>query len=154
LEDSAALTGLVFAAIGVALSAWLGYLAADAIASIAIGCLLIMTAVILGNETRSLIAGESASPRVLEAVRTLLASDSRVRRVEGIMSLHLGPSEVLIAVTLEFRAGLSVDEVRATAQELRDRLEAGQPIISHVFFRLAPSEQHQPHVEDSKIPLT
>jgi divalent metal cation (Fe/Co/Zn/Cd) transporter len=94
---------------------------------------------VLANETRSLLAGESASPRVLEAVRFLLASDSRIRKVEQILSLHLGPSDVLIAITLELRDDLSVEQIRATAEELRDRLQARQPIISHVFFRLAPS---------------
>jgi divalent metal cation (Fe/Co/Zn/Cd) transporter len=43
---------------------------------------------------------------------------------------------VLIAVTLALRPDLTVDEVRRTAQELRDRIEEGEPIVSHVFFRL------------------
>jgi divalent metal cation (Fe/Co/Zn/Cd) transporter len=112
--------------------------AADGAASIAIGGLLVVTAAVLANETRSLLTGESASPRVLDAARVLLEADPRVNGVEQIMSLHLGPSEVLLAITLQMRDDLSVDQVRATAQELRERIEAGQPIISHVFFRLAP----------------
>jgi cation diffusion facilitator family transporter len=139
LEDSAALVGLVFALVGVAVSTWFNIPAADGAASIAIGGLLVVTAAVLANETRSLLTGESASPRVLDAARVLLEADPRVSGVEQIMSLHLGPSEVLLAITLRLRDDLSVDQVRLTAQELRERIEAGQPIISHVFFRLAPS---------------
>ena len=139
LEDSAALVGLVFAAAGVAASTWLGYPAADGAASIAIGALLIVIAAVLANETRSLLTGESASPRVLDIARVVLASDPRVRKVEQIMSLHLGPSEVLLAITIVLRDDLSVKQVRETAQELREQIELSQPVISHVFFRLAPS---------------
>jgi len=56
LEDSAALAGLVIAAIGIGASAWFGYLIADGLASIAIGALLVASALILANETRSLLA--------------------------------------------------------------------------------------------------
>jgi cation diffusion facilitator family transporter len=136
LEDGAALVGLAIAALGVTGTTLLGSGVADGIASVAIGCLLVFTAVVLANETRSLLTGESASPRLLRAARAVLQADPRVLSIDEMLSLHLGPREVLIAVTLALRPDLTVDEVRRTAQELRDRIEEGEPIVSHVFFRL------------------
>ncbi len=138
LEDSAALAGLAVAAIGITVTIWLDYSVADGAASVVIGGILVVVAIVLARETRSLLTGESASPRVLAAARAILEADPRVTNVHELLSLQLGPSEVLLAVTLELQQDLHVDQIRATARELRERIEAGQPIISHVFFRLGP----------------
>jgi cation diffusion facilitator family transporter len=139
LEDGAALAGLVVALIGVSLSVWFDLPAADGAASIVIGGLLVLTALVLARETRSLLTGESTSPRVLAAARAVLEADSRVTKIDDLSSLHLGPSRVLLAVTLELQKNLTVDQVRATAEDLRDRIAASQPIIAYVFFRLGPT---------------
>ncbi|HEY7243992.1 MAG TPA: cation diffusion facilitator family transporter [Xanthobacteraceae bacterium] len=138
LEDSAALIGLVLAFGGILASVWSESAGGDAAASIAIGILLLLTATVLANETRSLLTGESASSRIVDAARRLLAADPRVRKVEQIKSLQLGPSRVLLAVTVELRHDLTADQIRGTAQELRQRIGESQPIVSHVFFRLGP----------------
>ena len=138
LEDGAALAGLGVALVGVSVSVWFDLPAADGAASIVIGGLLVVTALVLARETRSLLTGESTSPRVL-AARAVLDADPRVTKVENIMSLHLGPAQVLLAITLDLQRNLTVDQVRATADDLRQRIEARQPIISHVFFRLGPA---------------
>jgi cation diffusion facilitator family transporter len=137
LEDSAALAGLVIAAIGIGASTFFDYLSADGIASIAIGALLVATAVVLANETRSLLAGESASPDVIGKARALLASDPRITRVKEIKSLHLGPSEVLLAITFELQGELTLEQLRDATQQMREQIEAEQPVISYVFFQLA-----------------
>jgi cation diffusion facilitator family transporter len=139
LEDGAALAGLFVALVGVSASVWFDIPAADGAASIVIGGLLVLTALVLARETRSLLTGESTSPRVLAAARAVLDADPRVTGVGDLLSLHLGPSHVLLAVTLDLQKSLTVDQVRATAEDLRKQIEAGQPIISHVFFRLGPS---------------
>ena len=139
LEDGAALAGLGVALVGVAVSVWFDMPAADGAASIVIGGLLVLTALVLARETRSLLTGESTSPRVLAAARAVLDADPRVTRVEALSSLHLGPSQVLLAITLDLQRNLTVDQVRATAEDLRERIAASQPIIAHVFFRLGPA---------------
>jgi cation diffusion facilitator family transporter len=139
LEDGAALAGLAVALVGVALSVWFDLPAADGAASIVIGGLLVLTALVLARETRSLLTGESTSPRVLAAARAVLDADPRVTKVEALSSLHLGPSQVLLAITLDLQRNLTVDQVRATAEDLRERIAASQPIIAHVFFRLGPA---------------
>jgi cation diffusion facilitator family transporter len=139
LEDAAALAGLVFALLGVGVTVALHRPEADGVASIGIGLLLVFTALVLANETRSLLTGESAAPRVLQAARSILEADPRVAKVHGLRSLHLGPEEVLLTVSFEPRPGLSIEGLRETAQELRDKIEAGQPLITRIFFQLHSS---------------
>jgi cation diffusion facilitator family transporter len=134
LEDLAALLGLCIALAGVALSS-LGWYAADGIASIGIGLLLIVVAVFLANETRSLIAGEAASPRVLARVRAVLRDAPGVVSTAEILSLHLGPNAILFAVTLDFDDALSGPEIEAAADRLSTEIAAVDPRITRVFLR-------------------
>jgi len=135
LEDSAALLGLAIAAVGVGATAYLGIAWADGAASLLIGVLLAAVALILANEVRSLMAGEAAAPHVVEAARKILDEDPNVELVDELLSLHLGPESILIGVTLEFRDGLSGDEIQAAAQDLSDRVQASDDRIGRIFLR-------------------
>jgi cation diffusion facilitator family transporter len=135
LEDSAALTGLVLAALGVIGAGWLGLLWADGAASIAIGLLLVVVAVFMANETRSLIAGEGAAIPIVEQARAAVDGDPRIARISQFASLQLGPQTILLAVTLTFRPGLDVADVQAAADELIHRARASDPRICDVFLR-------------------
>ena len=135
LEDSAALAGLLIALAGLALAEWLGMPELDGAASIGIGLLLVVTAAFLANETRSLLTGESASPLVVAAVRAMLEADPRVLVVEEVLSMHLGPSEVLVAVTLHFRDDLPGGEVERAAEELTRRVAAEHREVTRTFLR-------------------
>lgn len=135
LEDLAALIGLVMALAGVAGSSVFGWEQADGLASIGIGLLLIAIAVYLANETRSLLSGEAASEDVLDRVREALTSDPRVTAVGRLDSMHLGPEEILLGVTLVLRDDLSATEVGRAVDELTARLKAVDPRINRVFLR-------------------
>jgi cation diffusion facilitator family transporter len=133
LEDGAALIGLSIAALGVVGSGWLGLAWADGAASVGIGLLLVAVAAFMANETRSLIAGEAAVPRIVEAARAAL-QDPRVSEVIDLASLHLGPRSILVVVTLRFRSGLSGDEVQQAAAELSAKVRAADPRICGVYL--------------------
>ncbi|WP_336486059.1 cation diffusion facilitator family transporter [Methylobacterium nigriterrae] len=137
LEDGAALAGLVIALGGVAVSGYLGEPRADGIASVGIGALLIGTAFVLGRETRSLLTGESASPALLDRAREIIAADPCVVRIDDLRSLQLGPACVLLAVTLDISRDLTADEQRGTITNLRATVQAGLPVVAHLYLRLA-----------------
>ncbi|HXU99113.1 MAG TPA: cation diffusion facilitator family transporter [Caulobacteraceae bacterium] len=134
-EGVAAIIGLVMAAAGVAASAWLGWTWADGAASIAIGLLLAVLAFILGAETRSLLTGEAAAGPVIDEVRAILDADKRVRSVASVQSMHLGPEQILVAVTLKFQDSLTGPQLEEAADELTDRLEAADRRITRLFLR-------------------
>jgi cation diffusion facilitator family transporter len=135
LEDGAALAGLAIAALGVAGSALFGLAWADGAASVAIGVLLVLVAIFLANETRSLLTGESASPRIVEAVRQMLAADPRIETVTEVLSMHLGPREILLGVTLDFQDALTAGDIEDAADDFAARIRAIDARITRVFVR-------------------
>jgi cation diffusion facilitator family transporter len=135
LEDSAALAGLLVAIGGVGLSQWLAMPMLDGVASVVIGLLLVITAVFLARETLSLLTGESASRTVLADVRRVLGADPRVQAVDEVLSMQLGPREVLVAITIDFRDDLSGDAVERAAAELTQAVEASHPEVTRLFMR-------------------
>jgi divalent metal cation (Fe/Co/Zn/Cd) transporter len=95
LEDLAALIGLAIAAAGLTLSHLLRAPAIDGVASILIGLILVVEAVLLGAETRGLIIGESVRPLLLDRIREVVAQSGEVGPVSDIRTLQLGPDAVL-----------------------------------------------------------
>ncbi|UHC16608.1 cation diffusion facilitator family transporter [Methylobacterium currus] len=142
LEDGAALIGLGFALAGIVASGFLGWSRGDGVASVAIGCLLIATAGVLFRETRSLLTGESASPRVIEQAKGILTADPRVVRIERMRSLQLGPGTVLLAVTLDLAPHLSGAELRRATADLRAAIRHGLPGVAHLYVQL-PVREHE-----------
>jgi cation diffusion facilitator family transporter len=142
LEDAAALIGLVIALIGVSIAVLFDYPQADGLASIAIGILLGFVAVFMANETRSLLTGEAASPAVVADVRRILEDDPRVVEVLEVLSLHFGPSEILVGVTIDFDDHLPGAGVEHAAQDLSEEIQRLHPEITRLFLR--PGERKIP----------
>jgi cation diffusion facilitator family transporter len=134
LEDGAALLGLALAGAGVAGSV-LGVTWADGAASVAIGVLLVVIAAFLANETRSLLTGEAAAPRVVENVRKALAADPRVESVAEVLSMHLGPREILLGVTLDFHDELTAGQIEDAADAFAALIQGVDRRITRVFVR-------------------
>lgn len=149
-EDAAALAGLSIALIGVSLAHFLEMPVFDAIASIAIGVLLVFVATFLARETLSLMTGESASVEVLADVRAVLDGDPRVASVDEILSMHLGPEEILVAIAIDFRDEMTSMEIEAAALELGEMLKRKQPAIARVYMR--PLRRHDPAGAADPVP--
>ena len=134
-ESAASTVGLLIAGAGVAGSAWLGWPLADGVASIGIGVLLASVAFVLAAETRSLLTGEAAAQPVVAEMNTILKADGRVASVSEVLSMHLGPREILVAATVDFRDDLTGPELEEAADQLSDRLKQADPRITRLFLR-------------------
>ncbi len=142
-EDSAALVGLTIAGVGLTLAHLLEEPRFDAVASLAIGGILILTAIFLARETLSLMTGESASVEVLASVRATLESDRRIQRIEEILSMHLGPCDILLGISLDFDDDMTSEEIEDAIHDLGERLRASQPSITRVFVRPVQSAKNK-----------
>lgn len=134
LEDSAALVGL-----GIAMAALLteyltGILFFDGLASILIGALLVVTALVMGYETKSLIIGEGADPALLRQVRELLLREENIVRVIHIRSLHLGADDILLAVKAEFDPRLNSAQICNLINGIEADIRRQQPEITKIFI--------------------
>jgi len=100
LEDFAALLGLVFALVGVGMTLLTHNGLWDVVGTSLIGVLLILVAITLALETRSLLLGEAATPEAVAGITAALAGADGVARVIHLKTLHLGPSEILVAAKI------------------------------------------------------
>jgi cation diffusion facilitator family transporter len=141
LEDSAALIGIVLAAMGVVGASFLHLAWADGAASVAIGLLLTGVAFVLANETRSLIAGESVAPIVMERLKETLDRIDCITRLDEIATLHLGPGAILVALTLAFRPKATGASINAAIREITQCLQATDGRIAYVYVRPAGKDE-------------
>ena len=138
LEDLAALIGLLIALAGNLVADQLGWLPGDAVASIAIGCVLAGVAAFMSRETKSLLIGEAASAEVVEGVRGLIEAEAEksgaIRRIHTIRTMHLGPQDVLATVRIDFEDTVSAARVETIVRDLEGAIKARFPEIRHLFL--------------------
>ncbi|MDD3444316.1 MAG: cation diffusion facilitator family transporter [Zavarzinia sp.] len=137
LEDSAAMAGLVVAITGIMLSEVLEMPVFDGIAAIVIGLLLLCTALVLAVECKGLLIGEGADPRVVAAIRARVGADPRIESVGEILSVHFGPHDLIVLVTVDFRSVLTGDEVEEAIRDLAAAVKASEPSIRHFYVEAA-----------------
>lgn len=134
LEDSAALCGVIVAAAGIALARWTGSLWYDGLASIIIGIILTVVAFFLALESRDLLIGESASRRDRAAIRQILHSYPEVERVLDLLTMHIGPEEILLNLNLEFRDGLDTGRIERLVDDIEKSITEKLPQVKRIFI--------------------
>jgi cation diffusion facilitator family transporter len=134
LEDTAALIGLVIAGSGVGLHQLTGSNLYDAAASLAIGVLLIVVAVLLARESRSLIIGEAADPRLRQAITDLLSSYDEIVAVDEVLTSVIGRAEVLVAARIDLDDTLTAAQVEALARRMEREITEAHPTVRHFFL--------------------
>jgi cation diffusion facilitator family transporter len=148
LEDLAALAGLLIALAGTIAADLLGWIAADAVASIAIGVVLALVATFMSVETKSLLIGESASSEMVEGIRKLIEAEGArsraIRRVYAIRTMHLGPNDVLAAVRLDFDDAVTAARVEHIIADLDRSIRQRYPDIRQIFLAPATTDQVGP----------
>lgn len=132
-EDSAAMLGLVVALIAIFISEQTGFIMADGIASIIIAFILGGTAIWLAYETKSLLIGESANPRVIQGIRALINKTEGVIHTNEVLTMHMGPDFVLVNMSLEFEDELGVGEIEKKVAALDKAIKASFPEVKRVF---------------------
>ncbi|MDX6749036.1 cation diffusion facilitator family transporter [Geminicoccaceae bacterium 1502E] len=152
VEDAAALMGLVIAFIGIFLGQLLDEPRLDGVASVAIGCLLVATAVFLARETRSLLTGEAASNEVIAGLREVMNEHPGITGSREVMTMHLGPEEVLVAANLGFAPSLDAGEVEETVAGLERRIREAFPQVRHLFIEAQALRRHRPGAADANGP--
>ncbi len=134
-EDSAALLGIVIAFIGVFSAEHTGVEILDGVASIGIGIVLAATAIFLARESKGLLIGERASGELQDAVQRIAAADEAVAGVNRVLTVHLGPDQVVVALSAEFHDDRTAPEIEACVERIEDRLKAEHNDVALVFVK-------------------
>ncbi len=122
-EDTAAMIGLFIALLGVAGSHLFGLHQLDGLASIGIGIVLAVVAVLLAIESKGLLIGEGANPKIVAEIRTVVAADKRISRINEVLTMHLGPTEILLNASLDFVDDLDAHGVETAISEFEAEIK-------------------------------
>ena len=134
-EDSAALLGIVIALVGTFLSIELGDPRIDGAASILIGLVLAVVAVVLGRESKELLIGERASPELSAAIRQTAVEEPCVIEVGDIITSQLAPDQVIATLGVVIDANLRVPEVEQLIVRMEREIRERHPQLFRVFVR-------------------
>ncbi|MFO6446054.1 cation diffusion facilitator family transporter [Erythrobacter sp. NE805] len=134
-EDSAAIAGLVIAAVGVWASHAFGDPRIDGIASLAIGAVLAAVAVLLAREAKGLLIGEGADHRVVARVRELVALTPGIDAVNHVRTIHTAPDAVFVAISADLDDRLTMGEGEALIERIEAALKAEFTELSSIYLR-------------------
>jgi len=133
-EDTAALLGLIVALVGVFLSEALDMPVLDGAASVLIGVILAGTAFFLAAESQSLLTGEAASHETRVSINRIARAEPGVMGLNQARTMHFGPNEVFVALSLDFEDTLAAGEVERIVSRIERKLKAAHPELQHVFI--------------------
>lgn len=134
-EDSAALMGIVLAAAGVGLALATGDERWDGAASIAIGMLLSVVAIVLARESKALLIGEQADPDLRAAIFTLADQVDGIGRVNAMITVQLAPDQVVAAMSIEFDDALHTSNIERIVAALEAAIRAKHPAVVALFVK-------------------
>jgi cation diffusion facilitator family transporter len=135
LEDTAALIGILIAALGIYLSDRLQRPELDGIASILIGLVLAATASVLARESKELLIGEPAHGAINASIRAIAEREPCVQAVNGVLTVHLAPDQIVAILSLEFSDELRTPEMERCVEVLEKQIRDHHPEVVSLFVK-------------------
>ena len=142
-EDTAAMLGLIVAAIGIFAADQLGLAWADGAASIMIGVILAGAAIILAYETKGLLIGEAAADDLVASIQKMVDSMPSVENLNELRTMHMGPEDVLLTLSLDFQDHLSAGQVEQSIYQLEMVVKTDFPEIKRLFIEVQSKKHHE-----------
>jgi cation diffusion facilitator family transporter len=146
-EDTAAIIGLVVAMLGIFLSDYLELPYLDGVASVVIGVILATTAALLAYECKGLLTGEAASDTVVSGIKWIIGENPYILHVNEVLTLHLGPKDILLTVSLDFKDNLSSKQVEEAISSFETRIKEKFPEVTRVFIEAQSWRAHKASAE-------
>src|SRR5262245_2625032 len=134
-EDTAAILGILFALAGTVAAEVLQAPVFDGVASIAIGVLLGLVALVIARETKSLLIGEPAHSELVSAICAKARAQPGIRSSNGLFTVHLGPRQVVAALSLDFKDTLTAGEVETIIARLEDLVRREHPEVVSLLVK-------------------
>lgn len=132
-EDAAAMLGLIIATISLLLSWLTGNSTWDAAGSIVIGILLVIVAVLLAIEIKSLIIGEAPTTDFKSFIDSKLGELIPSGKILNLIALQVGPGEVMLSCKLSPGNITDVDILIAAINQLEKEIKIKFPEVKWQF---------------------
>ncbi|WP_267388726.1 cation diffusion facilitator family transporter [Sphingomonas sp. GC_Shp_3] len=134
-EDSAALAGLVIAAAGVWASHHFDDPRIDGVASVLIGVLLGLIAMLLAREAKGLLIGEGADPAIVAEVRKIVDGYPAITSVNHVRTIHTAPDSVFVAISADFEDHVTMGDAETIIETIETDLKTRLPMLSSIYIR-------------------
>ena len=134
LEDVGALTGLTFALLGVGLTLITGNPLFDALGTVMIGVLLVLIAIVLGVETKSLLVGEGATQADYDRIVDAINAGDEIEKIIHMKTLYLGPDELMVAAKIALSADKPLREAADDIDAIEARIREAVPVARVVYI--------------------
>jgi cation diffusion facilitator family transporter len=135
LENGAAMAGIVVAALGVALSQLTENPFFDGAASVVIGLILGVTAWVLAIESKALLIGEAADPKLVESIRAAASRQSGIVGVGHILTVHSSPDQITVVMSADFDDAITAGDVERIIAEIEADVEMLWPDVKRLYIR-------------------
>jgi divalent metal cation (Fe/Co/Zn/Cd) transporter len=132
-ENAAAVIGLIIATIALLVSYYTGDSRYDALGSLAIGVVLILVAIFLSVEVKSLLIGESADPIIIQSIETITKKDSAILEILNCRTIQQGPGEVLVCIKLKVRSDLTAQSISVLINNFEQELRTIHPEVKYIY---------------------
>ena len=147
-EDSAALIGIVIAAVGIALAAHFDLPLADGISSILIGLVLACTSTLLLRESKSLLIGEKADSALIRSILEIANAACGSSRANGVLTVQLAPDQIMAAMSFEFDDALTAPRIEEMIADIERRIRDAHPEVTSLFIKPQNPRQYAQTVRD------
>ena len=134
--------GLLVALAGIGLGQALDMPILDGAASVVIGLILALTAMLLAYECKGLLIGEAADPGVVSGIGELARSTPGIGRINELRTMHLGPQDILLNISLDFADHLNSSQVEEAISTLEQRIKAEHPDVKRIFIEAQSVRRH------------
>ncbi|MGO4286362.1 cation diffusion facilitator family transporter [Bosea sp. TAB14] len=134
-EDTAALIGILIAAAGIFAAQWLDQPVFDGIASILIGLVLAVVAILLAVESKSLLIGERATPALVEAICRLAQEQPGVVHANSALTAQLAPDQAMVALSIAFDPEMKTADIETCVAKIEHRVRETHPNVVALFVK-------------------
>lgn len=139
-EDSAAMLGIITAAIGLAIGQYFDIPVFDGIASVIIGLILAGTAMALAVESKALLIGEAADPAEQQAIRDILVHYHDIDHINELLTIHFGPRDVLVTISLDIKNSVTTGEWEKQVSAIEAEIKVAIPKVRKIFIESQAKE--------------
>ncbi len=140
-EDTAAIFGILIALAGTVAAEVLRRPMLDGAASIAIGVLLALVAIVLARETKGLLIGEPARSELVSSICSIASAQRGIERSNGLFTVHIGPRQVVAALSVDFTDSLTAGEVETIVADLEERVRRAHPEVVSLLVKPQKSDR-------------
>ncbi len=150
-EDTAAMLGLMVAFVGIFLADTYNLPVLDGVASIVIGIILAGAAWVLAYETMGLLIGESAAPEIVSAITNIIDATPTIDTLNEIRTLHRGPDDVLLALSVDFEDNVPAGKVETAIYELETAIKSQFPVVRRLFIEVQSAKHHAEEIARAAV---